>query len=124
MLAAAREHDIVAIMANQYAENPNRLTIEHARKMLTEKKTIYKDRLGRPTQTQVLRDQQIASNIKDMMKNAMTPYKMRPGGVPNATTPLRRSTSQLSMRSEGTSRKKNTRNLMILGSSSSVKNQY
>ena len=56
MLAAAREHDIIAIMANQYAENPHKLSIEHARKLLSEKKTIYKDHLGRPTQAQVLRD--------------------------------------------------------------------
>lgn len=49
MLAAAKEHDIVAIMANEYAENAGRMTIERARKFMSEKKTIYKDRLGRPT---------------------------------------------------------------------------
>ena len=56
MLAAAKEHDIVAIMANQYSENPHRLTIEYARKMLSEKKTIHRDKLGRPTNGQMLRD--------------------------------------------------------------------
>ena len=51
MIAASREHDIIAILGNQYSENPNRLTIEHAHRIMSEKKTIYKDRLGRPTQT-------------------------------------------------------------------------
>jgi hypothetical protein len=31
MLAAAKEHDIVAIMAGQYAENPHSMTVERAR---------------------------------------------------------------------------------------------
>ena len=31
MLAAAKEHDIIAIMANQYSENPHSMSIERAR---------------------------------------------------------------------------------------------
>jgi|LauGreDrversion4_2_1035121.scaffolds.fasta_scaffold82307_1 hypothetical protein len=31
MLAAAKEHDIVAIMANQYSENPHSMSVERAR---------------------------------------------------------------------------------------------
>ena len=114
MLAAAKDHDIVAIMANQFGENPHRLSIDQARKLLSEKKTIYKDKLGRPTQGQMLRDQQIASNIKDMVRN-------RAG----STTPLR-SSSSLSLRQgdmiSSIKKKRNTRNLMIQGSS--TKNQY
>lgn len=99
--------------------------------MLSEKKTIYRDHLGRPTNTTVLRDNHIASNIKDLMKNSLTPYK-RSTVIPTGTTPLRRSVSQLSTRSDHHNnqnhsstvvKKKNARNLMILGSSSSVKNQ-
>jgi hypothetical protein len=32
------------------------MSIERARQLLSEKKTIYKDRLGRPTLTQQMRD--------------------------------------------------------------------
>ncbi len=63
MLAASKQHDITAIIANSYSENPHRMSIEQARKMLSEKKTIYRDRLGRPTNTQVLRDQHINSTL-------------------------------------------------------------
>jgi len=38
MLAASKQHDITAIIANSYSENPHRISIEHARKMLSEKK--------------------------------------------------------------------------------------
>jgi hypothetical protein len=31
MLAAAKEHDLVAIMANQYSENPHSMSVERAR---------------------------------------------------------------------------------------------
>lgn len=129
MLAAAREHDIVAIMANQYAENPHKMSIEHARKMLTEKKTIYKDHLGRPTQAQVLRDKHIISHLQNFMSSTLTPQKAR-----NTFNQLRRSGSSLSLRAQDHGmntpmmRKKNTRNLMILGSSQSAnktgQNQY
>lgn len=130
MLAAARDHDIVAIMANQYAENPHKVSIEHARKMLSEKKTIYKDHLGRPTQAQVLRDRHINNHLQSVaMSNTMTPYKVRNtiGGGGTAVQQLHRSGSSLSIRdNSGYSpatpmvRKKNTRNLMILGNSQSA----
>lgn len=38
MLAASKQHDITAIIANSYSENPHRMSIEQARKMLSEKK--------------------------------------------------------------------------------------
>jgi hypothetical protein len=116
MLAAAKEHDIVAIMANQYAENPHSMSVERARQLLAEKKTIYKERLGRSTQTSLLRNEHIASSIQDMMKNTYTPYKNKTG---THTPQLRRSSSQLSVRSNegGMPRKKVARNLVVLGSS-------
>lgn len=75
MLAAAREHDIVAIMGNQYSDNVHSMSVERARQLLADKKTIYKERLGRPTQTSMLRDEKIASNLLELTRNAMTPYK-------------------------------------------------
>jgi hypothetical protein len=56
MLAAAKDHDILAIMANEYAENPHSMSVERARQLLSEKTTIYHDRLGRPTIGSRLRD--------------------------------------------------------------------
>ncbi len=115
MLAAAREHDIVAIMANTYAENPHSMSVERARQLLADKKTIYKERLGRPTQTSLLRDEKIAHSLLELTRNTMTPYKT------GATGTLKRPQSSLSLRREEgvmPPRKKNTRNLMILGSSS------
>lgn len=60
MLAAAREHDIDKIMANAYSDNPHSVSVERARQLLAEKKTIYKERLGRATNTSILRDEKIS----------------------------------------------------------------
>lgn len=60
MLAAAREHDIGKIMANTYSDNPHSVSVERARQLLAEKKTIYKERLGRATNTSILRDEKIS----------------------------------------------------------------
>jgi len=123
MLAAAKEHDMVAIMANTYCENPHSMSVERARQIMADKKTIYKEHLGRPTNASILREEKITSNIHDMLKNTLTPYKTRQQG--GATTGLRRPQSTLGIRREEGQmppRKRNTRNLMILGSSS-TKNQ-
>jgi len=108
MLAAAQQHDLGAILGNQFAENPFSMSIEQARKLLTEKKTVFKEKYGRPTHSSVLRDQHIASNMQ-----AMQPVKGRPAE-------LKRPGSSLHMNENGTPmvRKKNARNLMIVGSAS------
>ena len=79
MLAAAKEHDLVAIIANQYSENPHSMSVERARELLAEKKTIYKERLGRSTNTSLLRTEHIATNIQDMMRSTFTPFKTKTG---------------------------------------------
>jgi hypothetical protein len=59
MLAAAREHDMGKIMAGTYSDNPQSVSVERARQLLAEKKTIYKEHLGRPTNSSILRDEKI-----------------------------------------------------------------
>lgn len=112
MLAAAQQHDLGAILGNQFADNPFSMSIEQARKLLTEKKTVFKEKFGRPTHSSVLRDQHIASNMQSLA-NTMQPIKGRP-------TELKRPGSSLHMNENGTPlvRKKNARNLMIVGSAS------
>lgn len=121
MLAAANDHDIVAIMANTYAQNPHSMSVERARQLLADKKTIYKEHLGRPTNASILREDKITSNIHEMLKNTLTPYKSKQGGSGSYGPQLRRPQSSLGIRREEGQlppRKKNTRNLMILGSAS------
>jgi hypothetical protein len=55
------------------------MSVERARQLLAEKKTIYKERLGRSTQTSLLRNEHISHNIQEMMKNTYTPYKSKTG---------------------------------------------
>jgi hypothetical protein len=124
MLAAAKEHDIGAIMANTYSENPHSMSVERARQLLADKKTIYKEHLGRPTNTSILREEKITSNLHEMLKNTLTPYKTKQASGSYGPQ-LRRPQSSLGIRREEGQlppRKRNTRNLMILGSSS-TKNQ-
>jgi hypothetical protein len=45
--------------------------------LLAEKKTIYKERLGRSTNTSLLRTEHIATNIQDMMRSTYTPFKTK-----------------------------------------------
>jgi hypothetical protein len=47
--------------------------------LLAEKKTIYKERLGRSTNTSLLRTEHIATNIQDMMRSTFTPFKTKTG---------------------------------------------
>ncbi len=83
--------------------------------MLTEKKTVFKEKLGRPTHSSILRDQHIASNMQTHM-NTMQPIK----GRSTLAETLKRPGSSLRLNENGTPlvRKKNTRNLMIVGSAS------
>jgi hypothetical protein len=55
------------------------MSVERARQLLAEKKTIYKERLGKSTNTSLLRTEHIANNIQDMMKPSYTPYKTKTG---------------------------------------------
>lgn len=77
MLAAAREHDIGKIMSGSYSDNPHSMSVERARQMLAEKKTIYREHLGRPTNTSLLRDEKISHNLQEAIKNTLTPYKTK-----------------------------------------------
>jgi hypothetical protein len=45
--------------------------------LLAEKKTIYKERLGRSTNTSLLRTEHIATNIQDMMRSTSTPFQTK-----------------------------------------------
>jgi hypothetical protein len=47
--------------------------------MLADKKTIYKERLGRSTNTSLLRTEHIASSIQEMMRGTYSPYKTKTG---------------------------------------------